>query len=187
MQTYKVTLSCPAETCSEKFRLVSLLFEPRSSSRDRVNSLIAELHEGREVVIHGLSHEEAAMLIQQLQPLGVNCSVARDDCPVCGSPITRVLTGLRAYIGPKQRIAIDSGCAILGPDDPTPTPDSVCLTCSPEWREIHQLALRLYDCQLAKEHAVADQDFDKARSLRDEQYELQPRLEALLKRIRGGL
>jgi len=47
------------------------------------------------------------------------------------------------------------------------------------------LACQDYRWQLAKEEAIASEDWEEAARLRDAQYELRPRLAALVDRLLG--
>jgi hypothetical protein len=185
MDTYRITLTRDFEIELQELPLRVLVEYHAVLGRSRAKAVVADLLRAGEVVIHGFSAEEASQIVEKIRPLGARCSIERDLCPVCGSPLTRVLSDWRVVLSAQQRALAVSGRAILGPDDRNATPDSVCLACVPEWREFHRLALQDYDWQIEKEHAVADSDFDRARSIRDQQAEPRRRLQALLERLRA--
>jgi hypothetical protein len=111
-------------------------------------------------------------------------SDSREECPACGAQMIRVLSGwLTSWLCPEERAAIEAGSVILGAGDRRQVPAGICLACAPLWREVHDLALQVYDLQLVKEDAIAEHQFDRAASIRDNQAGLRTRLEALLDRL----
>ena len=109
-----------------------------------------------------------------------------EECPTCGSQTIRVLSGWRSsLISAEDDAAIKAGGALLGPGDFWRAPARVCLACAPSWRLVHDLSRQDYECQLAKEDAIADQDFDRAAFARDRQAALHSRLAELLNRLLG--
>jgi hypothetical protein len=75
--------------------------------------------------------------------------------------------------------------AILAPKSDRNVPSWACLACEPRWSEVHRLALQHYQWQLAKEEAVASQEWETAVRLRDAQHELRPRLMELVEELLG--
>lgn len=59
-------------------------------------------------------------------------------------------------------------------------PEWDCLTCSPGWSRVHQLAMQDHQWQLEKEYAVAAQRFESALALRDLQRKEREGLVALV-------
>jgi hypothetical protein len=185
MKTFKIVLTREIQNKLQEVVLRCLLEIDAGLDRARATAIVADLLAGREVAIHGFSRDEAAPLIERIQSHGVRCSIEPDECPKCHSPLTRVVSHWRVLVSGRQHASISSGRAILGPDDGKLAPDCVCLACFPEWREFHRLAFQYNEYQLAKEEAVAAQDFEKAGLLRDRHDELRPRLDALTDRLRG--
>ena len=108
-----------------------------------------------------------------------------ETCSECGSQLVAVITG---WPGHRERGAIEAGQAILGLRDYRASLGPVCLSCEPEWGEVHRLGAQDYKWQVAKETAIAEGDFQRAIELRDAQREARPRLEALVMGLlgRGG-
>jgi hypothetical protein len=104
-------------------------------------------------------------------------------CPQCGgSHVVRILWDY-AHLGTKDQGDIAAERAILAGKASRQVPSWACLTCEPRWSEVHGLACQDHRWQLAKEEAVARQDWDEAVRLRDAQYELRPRLAALVDQL----
>jgi hypothetical protein len=185
MDTYKIILTCDVGNELQELPLGQVLAFDAVLGHRGGKALVAELVRVREVAIHGFSYKDASLLVERIRQFGARCAIERDECATCRSPMTRVLSDWQTWLSPQQRALISSGRAIVGPNDGMANPDCVCLTCFPEWRDVHQLALELEEGQRAKEEAIAVQDFDRARLLRDQQYELRPRFEALLERLRS--
>ena len=92
-------------------------------------------------------------------------------CPKCGGHLVRVLWHCVHLSGQDQK-DVGAGKAILGSCSDMAGPPWACLRCSPNWSEVHALAMQDYQLQLAKETAVASQDFDGAVRCRDAQLKL---------------
>src|SRR5262245_20157041 len=89
-------------------------------------------------------------------------------CPRCGGPRTvRVLWNCVSLTGQDAR-GVAAGSAIVANPQVARScaswqslmqsragnlPEWVCLTCSPGWTRVHQLAMQDYQWQLEKEHA----------------------------------
>ena len=129
--------------------------------------------------IVGIASADQEWLVEQIRSFGASYTAERHECPTCRSQMVSVLAGWRTLLSSKQQRLIASGRAVLGPDDGKPIPDSVCLTCFPEWAEFQRLAVEEYEVQLEKEAAIADGDFERAVLTRDRQHELRPRVKAL--------
>jgi len=129
--------------------------------------------------IVGVASADQEWLVEQIRSFGASCPAEQHECPTCRSQMVNVLAGWRTLLCSKQQRLIASGRAVLGPDDGKPIPDSVCLTCFPEWTEFQRLAVEEYEVQLEKEAAIADRDFERAVLMRDRQHELRPRVKAL--------
>jgi len=94
-------------------------------------------------------------------------------CSSCGgSRVVRVLWRCVFLCG-QDKEDVDEGRAILGSLGTVENgPPWVCLTCAPDWEELHRLVLQDYQWQDAKIEAVAAQQFEQAlelRRLQDEQ------------------
>jgi hypothetical protein len=101
-------------------------------------------------------------------------------CPKCGQArVVRVLWHW-VHLSGKNEEDVAAGTAILASRSHGQGPPWVCLHCEPNWSEVHELALQDYERQLAKERAVASQDFGQAVKHRDAQMELQNRLQLLI-------
>ena len=104
-------------------------------------------------------------------------------CEVCGAPRVRIRWGSACY-SPKDvdDPDVQSGLLILGNqiDRDRDPPEYVCTACEPRWLDVHELVVR--DCQLqtAKEDAIEAQEFDKARQMRDLQFDFRPKLNAMV-------
>ncbi|GAA5510694.1 hypothetical protein Rcae01_06204 [Novipirellula caenicola] len=110
-------------------------------------------------------------------------------CESCGTQNVRIRWG-SACFSPTDpdNPDVQSGVMILGNmiDRDRNPPDFVCIRCEPRWLDVHELVVR--DCQLqtAKENAIEAQDFDKARQIRDLQYDFRPNLNALVDDLLAG-
>jgi hypothetical protein len=104
-------------------------------------------------------------------------------CLQCGSQLVGVVGEWNAYISERDIAKIKSGAAIFGPLFGR-FKSAVCLNCASTWKEIHNLASQDYELQVAKEKALTEQDFDRARELRDMQHEIRPRLETIARQFR---
>ena len=62
-------------------------------------------------------------------------------------------------------------------------PDWACPRCQPGWFEVHQLAVRDCQLQIAKEDAIAAHDFNKARQMRDLQFDFRPKLNVMVEEL----
>jgi hypothetical protein len=100
-----------------------------------------------------------------------------EACPKCGDPnIARVLWN-RVHLSAQDQEDIYFGKAILAYYSKVrKKPAWVCLRCSPEWPEVHRLAMLHREWQLAKETAVASEDFETAIKHRDAQRSLRQQL-----------
>jgi hypothetical protein len=76
-----------------------------------------------------------------------------------------------------------AGRAILGSVSDMQGPPWVCLGCSPQWSEVHELAMQDWQWQVAKQEAVASSDFDTAARYRDEQHASRKRLRTLVSEL----
>src|SRR5262245_47438642 len=87
-------------------------------------------------------------------------------CATCGnSQMVRVLWGCVHLCGQDDE-DVQAGRAIFGSRHAVEGgPAWVCLTCKPEWGDVHRLALEEYRWQLAKEVAVSEANFDRAGEL----------------------
>ena len=104
-------------------------------------------------------------------------------CPTCGqSRIVRILWN-RAHLTGSEQADIEAGRAILGGRTEKDAPSWACLNCAPRWMEVHQLARQDFEWQLAKEEAVALEEWETAVRLRDAQRQLRPRLAALVEEL----
>jgi hypothetical protein len=106
-------------------------------------------------------------------------------CPQCGgSRVVRILSNC-VFLSGEDRKDVAAERAILAGKVTRQVPSWACLDCEPRWSEVHRLAFQDYQWQLAKEEAVANQDWETAARLRDAQYELRPRLAALVEQLLG--
>jgi hypothetical protein len=106
-------------------------------------------------------------------------------CPKCGgSRVVRIRWNCLHLCGRDQE-DVTAERAILASKIGGNVPSWACLTCEPRWSEVHRLALQDHQWQLAKEEAVAAQDWDTAVRLRDAQGELRPQLTALVEELLG--
>jgi hypothetical protein len=98
-----------------------------------------------------------------------------DVCPQCGSRNTaRVEWGSTAALSAKFRAEMDGVAFILGGlRRPSNAPDWICLTCQPEWSNIHELALKEYACERKRDDFVAMKDFDSAAEWNDKKRSVQ--------------
>jgi hypothetical protein len=60
---------------------------------------------------------------------------------------------------------------------------SACLSCQPEWRQVHELAIEEEQYQLHIEDRIAAADFDGAVPWRDKKRVIHERIRALLNRL----
>lgn len=145
-------------------------------------SLLAALLRAR--ARQGCLSQEVAWVAERIQFFHGLGEFERDECPTCRSQRVNVLRGCRTELSTKDQVLIAWVRGVVGPDDGQPCPDSVCLVCSPEWREFNDLAVLVHQCQLSKENAVAAGDFARAVSMREEQRQLRARQQAALERLR---
>jgi hypothetical protein len=104
-------------------------------------------------------------------------------CPKCGDPrVVRVLWH-SVPLSVQNLEDFQAGKAILGSLAEMQGPPWVCLHCSPRWSEVHQLAMQDYQCQLAKEEAVAATNFEAAARHRDSQDDVRRRLWQLIQEL----
>lgn len=122
-------------------------------------------------------------------------------CPKCGgTDIVRIiwrcvhLSGNdkgdveagRAILACPQRGEIQIGAPLgIYMADTSALPLWACISCVPDWIEVHHLALQDYQWQLEKEVALAKHDFDYAVKLQKQQHDNEEILFALLEKIIG--
>lgn len=103
------------------------------------------------------------------------------NCPQCGNPQALIVKGGLSIDADKrdaesgQFVFVD--CSIAG------LPDQVCLACYPKWSTVNQIALHLFDWQMAKEREIAFQEFTSAAAYRDRQDSLRRLLRELVSQI----
>jgi hypothetical protein len=111
-------------------------------------------------------------------------------CDSCGSANVQIRWGSACYSPTDINIPeVEAGTLLLGNliDKARDVPEFVCPTCEPRWLDVHQLVVRDCQLQLAMESAVNSHDFDKARLMRDLQYDLLPKLNRMVDDLlRGG-
>jgi hypothetical protein len=107
-------------------------------------------------------------------------------CPKCGNPdILRVLWH-RVSVSEQDMTDFKARKAILGSISEMEGPSWVCLRCSPQWSEVHNLAMQDWELQIAKEKSIAEMEFDAAARHRDTQADLRRRLWQLVKELLNG-
>ena len=84
---------------------------------------------------------------------------------------------------------VESGELLLGNrvDRDRTVPNRVCLASQPQWSEVHELAVRDCRLQIVKFESIEAQDFNKARQMRDLQFDFRPRLNALVDELLADL
>jgi len=105
-------------------------------------------------------------------------------CAKCGEPhVVRVLWN-RVHFSPADQRDVDTGRAILSYYSKLrKKPAWVCLRCSPKWSEVHALAMQNCLLQLAKENAVASEDYETAIKHRDAQLSLKQQLSQIVEEL----
>jgi hypothetical protein len=111
-------------------------------------------------------------------------AVPPNACPNCGnSEIARVLWN-RVHMSAQDQEDVRAGRAILSYHSKlTRRPAWVCLRCSPVWSAVHRMAMQDREWQLAKENAVASEDFETAIKHRDAQSDLRQQLSDIVERL----
>ena len=105
------------------------------------------------------------------------------ECPTCSAPTVRIVWNCVLYSPTDiDKPEVQYGQLLIGSqvDRDRTVPDWVCLNCQPRWSEVHALAVRDCQLQIAKENAIEAQDFNKARQMRDLQFDFRPRLNAMV-------
>src|SRR5690348_8777963 len=167
--------------------LLGLLREQEGVAAQVLMNLGLVIEEVREVILSILGQASRG----DIRSTMFGASASRDSdslkshaCLACGAPMTRVQSGwLTSGLSPEERTATKTGSVLLGPGDRRNLPAQICLACAPLWREVHDLALQDFYLQLGKEDAIAEYEFERAASIRDEQDGLRIRLAALLDRL----
>jgi hypothetical protein len=125
-----------------------------------------------------------------------------ETCPDCGSDrVARILWGWFCPT-PRQRREVEAGRAILGRwrrdsarlipgtvDDLHQTlevPEWVCLNCQPGWADIHRLAIKVDELQLAKEQALEAHEFELAAAYLNQQQKIDDRITESVRELKDG-
>ena len=121
-------------------------------------------------------------------------------CPRCASSRTVRVLWECVYLCRNDAVEVESGKAIVANPQVVlncaswqalmrcragTLPQWACLTCSPGWLQVHQLAMQDYRWQLEKEDAVAASNFGRASELRALQDKDRDGLVALVARMLG--
>jgi hypothetical protein len=107
-----------------------------------------------------------------------------EACPKCGDThIVRILWN-RVYLSAEDEVDANAGGAILCYYSRIrKKPMWACLRCSPTWSDVHALAMQVREWQVAKETALASQDFETAIKHRDAQLSLRQRLSQIVEEL----
>ncbi len=107
-----------------------------------------------------------------------------EACPKCGDPhLVRILWN-RVHLSALDQEDVDAGTAILCYYSKLrKKPAWVCLRCLPQWSAVPRLSMQDREWQLAKETAVASQDFESAIKHRDAQASLRQQLSQIVEEL----
>jgi len=110
-----------------------------------------------------------------------------DACPKCRDPHTVRIIWHCVHLSEQDQKDIEAGTLILGSCSDMAGPPWVCLRCSPAWSDVHALAMQDYQLQLAKENAVALEDFETAIKHRDAQFDLKRQCSQIVEELLKNL
>ena len=109
-------------------------------------------------------------------------------CPKCGANQIVRLVWPKVLPRGQTREDIKQAKAIIVSVEPPGVEQRswACLKCAPQLSEVHELSLKDYQLQLAKEEEVTAKDFEAAATCRDQQVPIRKRISAVLIALLGS-